>query len=215
MVYNLVVVGASGFGRESLDVIEAIEKHEGSVRILGVVDDAPSNINLKRLRERSIPFLGSVDEWSNNSEKETRFVVGIGSPRIRESISKKLESLGFQTLSIIHPRAEVGSNVKVSEGAVICAGAVISTNVVLSRYTHVNPNVTIGHDSKINDFVSLNPGSIISGEVEIESGVLVGAGALILQQLKIGLNSTVGAGAVVTKDVPPNVVVKGVPGRWA
>lgn len=43
---------------------------------------------------------------------------------------------------------------------------------------------------------------------------LVGAAATILQGLAIGERSVIAAGAVVTKDVPPAVVVNGVPGAW-
>ena len=41
----------------------------------------------------------------------------------------------------------------------------------------------------------------------------IGAGATILPGVTVGENSIVAAGAVVSKDVPPNTVVGGVPGR--
>lgn len=214
MKNDLVVVGASGFGRETLDVIEALEKEDGSVRILGVIDDAPSEANLKRLQERSIPFLGSVDEWAKSSDKRIRFVVGIGAPKIRELISKKLELLGFQTMTLVHPSAVVGSESMLGNGVVVCAGVVVSTNIQIGDYVHLNPGSIIGHDSKLREYVSINPGAVVSGEVEIEPLVLVGAGSTILQGLKVGSGTVVGAGALVTKNVPSSVVVTGIPGRW-
>jgi serine acetyltransferase len=54
--------------------------------------------------------------------------------------------------------------------------------------------------------------------VEIGDRVFIGFGAVIMPGLTIGSDSVIGAGAVVTKDVPPNTVVAGVParviGRW-
>jgi serine O-acetyltransferase len=42
---------------------------------------------------------------------------------------------------------------------------------------------------------------------------VVGAGAKVIGAIKIGDNSRIGAGSVVVRDVPPNAVVVGVPGR--
>ncbi|MCK2199736.1 acetyltransferase [Corynebacterium callunae] len=211
---RIVVVGASGFGRETLDVIEASIESGKKLEIVGVLDDAPSQLNLERLKNRSIPYLGKIDDWLLDSDREIAFVVGIGSPIIRQKIAEKFEAAGFQSVSLVHPRAVIGSETRIAKGAVICAGVVISTNVVLEEYVHVNANVTVGHDSVLEAFVSLNPGAIISGEVRVARAVLIGAGALVLQQLTIQEGSTLGAGAVVTKSVPSGVIVKGVPGRW-
>ena len=41
----------------------------------------------------------------------------------------------------------------------------------------------------------------------------IGSGALILGGVTIGEGATIGAGAVVTRDVPPNATVAGVPAR--
>jgi acetyltransferase-like isoleucine patch superfamily enzyme len=44
-------------------------------------------------------------------------------------------------------------------------------------------------------------------------GASIGSGAVILCGITIGTKAMVGAGAVVTKDVPPNTIVAGVPAR--
>jgi len=49
--------------------------------------------------------------------------------------------------------------------------------------------------------------------VEIEDGAIIGARAVIKAGIKIGKNSVVAMGSVVTKDVPENVVVAGVPAK--
>ena len=55
--------------------------------------------------------------------------------------------------------------------------------------------------------------SSVPGKVIIKRGAWVGAGTIILPDITIGECAVVGAGAVVTKDVPPNTVVAGVPAK--
>ena len=50
-------------------------------------------------------------------------------------------------------------------------------------------------------------------DVEVGSNVWIGYGACILRGVSVGDNAVVGAAAVVTKDVPANAVVAGVPAR--
>ena len=51
------------------------------------------------------------------------------------------------------------------------------------------------------------------GRIDIKENCFIGARAILMPGVNIGPNSVVGAGAVVTKDVPPGVVVGGVPAR--
>ena len=57
------------------------------------------------------------------------------------------------------------------------------------------------------------PGARLSGGVSLEDEVFIGTNASILPGLHIGKGASIGAGAVVTKDVPANTIVKGVPAK--
>lgn len=211
---RVVVAGASGFGRESLDVLEAMISAGASLEILGVVDDGPSETNLTKLADRGIAYLGTLEQWLAEGDRDVHYVLGIGSPSVRRRLVARLDEVGFRPFTAVHPTATFGARTTLDEGVVVCAGAVVSTNVRLGRHVHVNPNATIGHDAVLRNYVSINPAAVISGEVEIGEDTLVGAAATVLQNLTVGERTVIGAGAVVTKNVPSDVVVKGVPGTW-
>jgi len=212
----LVVVGASGFGGESLDVVAAhnATRPDAAFEVLGVLDDGPSEDNLARLAGRDVPYLGGIEDFLAGHEP-IAYLLAIGSPKMRELLVARFDDAGWRAASVVHPSASVGTMTVWADGVVVCGGAQVSTNVRLGRHVHVNPNATIGHDSILESFVSINPAAIISGDVHVRSRTLIGAGAIVLQGLSIGADTTVGAGAVVTRTVPDGVVVKGVPGVWS
>lgn len=99
----------------------------------------------------------------------------------------------------IHPGARIGKGLVIDHGmgTVIGETAEIGDNVLLYH------NVTLGG-------VDLKR---MKRHPTLEDCVVVGAGAQILGPIRIGAHSRIGANAVVVKDVPPNSVVVGVPGR--
>lgn len=215
MAKNIVVIGAGGFGREVCDIVEASNAAiPGSYKLLGVVDDAPSSVNMERLATRNIPYLGTIQELiTEYVPSELSYVLGINSPSVKKKLAMQLDESGFSPSTFIHPSATLGSNVELGVGNVICAGARLTTNISLGAHVHVNINSTIGHDVTIGDYVSINPLAAISGDIVIEDLATIGSSAFLLQGLTIGTGSTVGAGSCVVKPVETGAVVKGVPAR--
>lgn len=214
MTERVIVIGASGFGRECLDVLDAMVGAGADLEVVGVVDDAPSDPNLERLAARGVRYLGTREECFATREIWTGYVLGIGSPSARRRIVAELDAAGYRPTQAVHPSATFGAATHTSEGVVVCAGATISNNVRLGRHVHVNPNATIGHDADLRDFVSINPAAVISGEVVVGSETLVGAAATVLQNITVGDSVVVGAGAVVTRNLPSRVTAVGIPARW-
>lgn len=99
----------------------------------------------------------------------------------------------------IHPAAVIGQGFFIDHGM----GVVIGETAVIGNNVTMYHGVTLGG-------VSLEKGK---RHPTIEDEVVIGAGAKILGNITIGSQSRIGANAVVVKDVPPDSVVVGVPGR--
>lgn len=208
----LVVIGAGGFGRETLDVIESVNAAEPRPKfeLLGVLDDSPSPTNLARLEARGVAHLGTIDAWLKRDQR-IDFLIAVGHPPTRRLLGQKLAAAGLRAATAIHSHSVIGTASSIAPGSIVCSGVQVSTNVRIGVHVHLNPNSTIGHDTIIANYVSVNPAATVSGECIIEEGALLGAGAVVLQELTVGSDAVVAASACVVRDVCAHAVVRGVP----
>lgn len=211
---ELIVVGGGGIGRETLELVNAVNAvSPGRYRVAGVADDSLSEENLALVEDLAVPYLGPVAALPTVSSAGCRFVIGIANPAIRRRLDAAMLAKGYAPAILIHPSATVGSSVTLGPGSIVCPGARLTTNIVTGRHVHLHVNTTVGHDSRLADFVSLYPQAGVAGNCELREGATVGSNASVLQGLELGAESFVGAGAVVVRNVAAGSVVKGVPAR--
>lgn len=205
---RLVIVGSSGFGREALDIVDAVNQLNETFDFIGFLDDNFSKS--EELMRRDSSVLGAVRDLAHI---EADYIIGIGAGEVRELIDQIAAGSDRQAATAIHPSATIGSDVELAPGAVVAAGARLTTNIRAGRHLHVNLNATVGHDCRLGAFVTILPGANVSGDVHLEDKVTIGSGAAVLPGVRIGAASFVGAGAVVISDVPAGCTVVGVPAR--
>ena len=112
----------------------------------------------------------------------------------------------FLTGIEIHPKANMGKNLFIDHGM----------GVVIGETSEIGDNVTIYHMATlggISPSVNSNEQRNIKRHPTLKDNVVVGSGAQILGPVTVGKNAKIGANAVVTKDVPENAVMVGIPAK--
>ena len=112
----------------------------------------------------------------------------------------------FLTGIEIHPRAKIGKNLFIDHGM----------GVVIGETSEIGDNVTIYHMvtlGGISPSINSNDQRGSKRHPTLMDNVVVGSGAQILGPVAVGKNAKVGANAVVTKDVPENAVMVGIPAK--
>jgi len=108
---------------------------------------------------------------------------------------------------IMYERASRRSQVQIAASTKIGYGFYIGHGICMV----VNGGTVIGNNVNLSQF--LNIGTNKNTPAIIGDNVYIGPHANIIEDVRIGNNSTIGAGAVVTRDVPENATVAGVPAK--
>lgn len=203
----MLVVGAKGFAKELLQIAQQNNELENLTFYDDINEDIPdflfNRFPVLKDEHAAEVFLTYTD---------SRFTIGIGNPVLRKKMHDKFTALGGKFTSLISPKADIGSfGVTIGEGCNILSGVKISNDVVIGKGCMIYYNSIITHDVHLGEFVEISPNVSLLGRCSVHSYSHIGSGAVILPDVIIGENVVVAAGSVVTRDVPANVMVAGVP----
>ena len=112
----------------------------------------------------------------------------------------------FMTGIEIHPKAKIGKNLFIDHGM----------GVIIGETSDIGDNVTIYHMATlggISPSINSNDQREVKRHPTLQDNVVVGSGAQVLGPITVGKNAKIGANAVVTKDVPENGVMVGIPAK--
>ena len=112
----------------------------------------------------------------------------------------------FLTGIEIHPKAKIGKNLFIDHGM----GVVIGATSEIKNDVTIYHMVTLGG---ISPSINSNEQRDIKRHPTLENNVVVGSGAQVLGPVVVGKNAKIGANAVVTRDVPENAVMIGIPAK--
>lgn len=154
---KIAIFGASGFAREVCDI--AIDL--GYEKIVFIDETKGGNIDcFSVVSEKDIHTL---------TKYNYKFIIGIGSPKIRQEVWKRYQYLDY--INLIHPNSTFGyrqlTKLREKVGNIVFPGARLTNNIQVGNFGIYYFNCTVTHDCIIEDFVTISPGANISGNVKL------------------------------------------------
>ncbi len=205
-IHNLIIVGASNFGREVYTwAVQAIQ-HGSPWKIKGFLDSRPAILGRF---DYPVPILAAPEHYT--PQANDLFLCAVGDPAGKQHYSTLIERQGGRFATLIHPTALVGLHVEIGAGSILCPFTQLSCDIRLGRHVTFGTHSSAAHDTVIGDFSQISGACQINGRATLETGVFLGSHATILPDARVGEWSHVGAHSVVLKRVAPYEKVFGVP----
>lgn len=200
----MLILGAKGHAKEIVDILENFEQ-ESYAFFDNINNDIPNKYLGKRI-------LKDFDNALHYLKENNFFIIAVGGPKNREYLFNLFTSkYGANPYSVLAKTALISKHSNLGLGLNVMSNTFISNHVTIGNGCLINAYAKIHHDTYIGEFSEISPNATILGNCHIGNNTFIGASATILPKITIGNNAIIAAGAVVTKNVPDNCMVAGVP----
>lgn len=167
--------------------------------------------------DHGYPIVGSFDDlFKKESLHNMSFLLTMGDSKLRTQLCKTILSKGGDVPTLIHPLAVISNFAQIADiGVYISPFTFVQADSSIGENTVLLSHINISHTTKIGKGCFIAGGATIGAYTVVEDNVFIGQGALSISAKvsKIGANSYIGARALLTKDIPTNAVVAGMPAR--
>lgn len=205
---NLLIIGASGFGRHIYDIAKESLGYGKEFTIKGFLD-----FNIDALNDN--PFYPQVISSEDDYviQENDVFLCALGNVEVKKKCTNKIINRGGEFITIIHRSAILSPTCTIGNGSIIGPNSNIGSGVVVGNHVLIQADVFLGHDAKIGDFCRLDMKSVCVGGVEICNMVVIHTAAVISHNVIVNNNAIIGACSFVINEVKERNSVFGVPAR--
>jgi sugar O-acyltransferase (sialic acid O-acetyltransferase NeuD family) len=209
---KLLIVGASGFGREVLWVIEDLPAEQRGWLVAGFLDD---NVDAARASLKGsgvhLPVLGAIRDHEPAGDEV--FFCAIGGSRARLAVGGMLRARGAEFVNLVHPSARVHRSARTGTGLILGPLTTFAPGCTVGDFVVLNASANVGTDATVEDGCFLGARCDVMAGARLERGAFLGSHVTVHPGVTVGAFSTVGIGSVVLRRVPAGGTLLGVPAR--
>ena len=152
-MHNIVIVGASGLGREVYQWLSDLGEKEN---VKGFLD--PDNFALLNSKI-DLPILGTEESYT--PESNDVFVIAITDHKIKQKIITVLKNKNAKFRSVIHPTAIISEYSELGMGVIIYPFSSISCDTTVGSFTVIGLGAVIGHDATVGEYSFLGTNTVL------------------------------------------------------
>ena len=203
-MYDIVIVGAGGCGREVYEMAEDTFSPD-EYRIKGFLSDYAVDISTPA------PIIGSIKDYA--PQENERFLLALGAPQDRKNIAEKLKSRGAKFITLIHPLAKVSRRAQLGEGVIMYPFSMINTNVKVGDGCLFNAYSGCGHDAVVGAYSVFAPAALALGGAQVGECSFLSTHSMLAPKKKLGDGGVIAANSAALRNAPEGAMVIGVPGK--
>ncbi len=159
---TLLIIGAGGHGRVVAETAQACGYE------VSFLDDKAGD-----------GVVGSISDLEEFVDKYDGFFVGIGNNKMRHDLYDRLQILGVEIVTLVHPTSYVSPTAKISEGVIVEPMSIVNTNSVIGIGAIVGVGAVVDHDVNVGAYAHINAGAICKGGAIIKDCTKLEAGEVV------------------------------------
>jgi sugar O-acyltransferase (sialic acid O-acetyltransferase NeuD family) len=161
------------------------------------------------------PILGKISDIPNVFERRAfdsvAIAIGYKHMKFRKEVYDYLKRNIIPIVTFIHPSSYVEKSAAIKEGCIVLVSCTVDMNAVLEKNVFLSSRSFVSHNVTIGAHTYCGPSVNLAGNTEVGECCFLGINTTTIENIRIGTNVQTGAGSVVTKDIPTNILVAGVP----
>ncbi len=208
---DILIYGASGYGREIACLINRINEKERTWNILGFIDDNQSSWGKVLTYGKILGGIQTLNEWNS----PVSVVFAIATPKVIQLLVSKVTNPNVNYPNIIDPEVCFldKNSFSIGKGNIIGYRCRFSCDVQIGDFNILVNDSTFGHDVKIGSYNVLFPESRLSGMVVVGDANSFGMKSGVVQGMKIGSNTKIGAGSIIMRNTKDGLFYLGNPAK--
>lgn len=203
---NLLIIGASGFGRDIYSLATECIGYQTEYVIKGFLDD---NKDALESFGNYPPVINSIKDYIVKDDDV--FLCALGDVQQKKKFIQLILNKGGKFITLIHPSAIVDKNAKIGIGCIVLQYATLGSGSVVGDFALIQISTIVAHDVKIGNYSRIDCLVVCTGGAIIEDEVTIHTAAVINQKVIVGKGALVGAGSFVIRKVKENSMVYGNP----